>query len=230
MNRVLFYFILLLVVGCNSEKRSKVDIKLEQNQKKLQKQTKQKKVKDTLNHKNSVAFFKAYGKENMETKVRFETRLGNIDIELFKDTPLHRANFIFLVKKGYFDTTCFHRVVPNFIAQGGNSESFSTSNFRNKYKNYQLPPEFRKNRKHLRGSIAIARDWENNPKKLSTPFEFYITVKNEPHLNFEHTVFGRVIRGMNVVDKITRVKRGKDDWPDNDVFIKAKILTNWHKN
>jgi len=215
---------MLFVVSCSHTEKNKVKLDVDSKQKTLPQKRKITPKKDSLNDKNTVAFFTAYGKENSETKVRFKTRLGNIDILLFKDTPLHRANFIFLVKKGYFNTTCFHRVVPNFIAQGGNSEDFKTANFRNKYKNYRLPPEFRKNHKHVRGSIAIARDWDNNPKKLSTPFEFYITVKSEPHLNFEHTVFGKVIKGMDVVDKITKVKRGKDDWPNQDIFIKAEIM------
>jgi peptidylprolyl isomerase len=184
--------------------------------------------KDSLNANNAVAFFKEYGKQNKETKVKFSTRLGDIIIQLYNNTPIHRANFIFLTKKGYFNTTCFHRVVPNFIAQGGNSENRSTSDFRNKYKNYRLPPEFRKNLRHNRGVIAIARDWEYNPEKLSTPFEFYITVnkRGEHHLNGEHTVFGKIIKGMNVVDKITKLKSGEDDWPYKDVFIKAEVLSN----
>jgi len=222
MLRSFLFLYLLLIASCAQKEQNKVD----QNAETKPKTTLQKKKinKDSLNNKNAVAFFTAYGKENPETKVRFKTRLGNIDIQLFKDTPLHRANFIFLTKKGYFNTTCFHRVVPNFIAQGGNSEDFATSSFRSKYKNYRLPPEFRKNHKHHRGSIAIARDWDDNPDKLSTPFEFYITVKSEPHLNFEHTVFGKIIKGMDVVDKITKVKRGKDDWPNEDIFIKAEII------
>ncbi len=224
MKKAFFYFLVLFVASCTNAKKNKVDLTVKSKRKAIPQKRKTAKKKDSLNNKNTVAFFTAYGNENPETKVRFTTRLGDIDIQLFKDTPLHRANFIFLVKKGYFDTTCFHRVVPNFIAQGGNSEDFKTSNFRNKYKNYRLPPEFRKNHKHERGSIAIARDWDNNPQKLSTPFEFYITVKSEPHLNFEHTVFGKVIKGMDVVDKITKVKRGKDDWPNEDIFIKAEIL------
>lgn len=224
MPKTLFYLLALLSLGCSQKEQHKVDLNRESKPKSTLHKKCKKRNKDSLNNKNAVSFFTAYGKENPETKVRFQTRLGTIDIQLFEDTPLHRANFIYLVKKGYFDTTCFHRVVPNFIAQGGNSESFKTSRFRNKRKNYRLPPEFRKNHKHVRGSLAIARDWEDNPQKLSTPFEFYITVKSEPHLNFEHTVFGKVINGMDVVDKITKVKRGKDDWPNEDIFIKATVL------
>ena len=77
---------------------------------------------DTINKENAVAFLEAYGNKHPETLVVFETRLGAITIKLYKDTPLHRASFIFLTKTGYFSTTCFHRVVAGFIVQGGNSD------------------------------------------------------------------------------------------------------------
>lgn len=219
-------FIILTFVSCKEE--HKKELKSNSSKKIEIENTKAKNNinKDSLNHKNTVVYFAEYGKQHLETKVVFKTRLGNIVIKLYKDTPLHRASFIFLTKKGYFDTTCFHRVVKGFIAQGGNSENRKTSNFRNKYKNYKLPAEFRKNRKHKRGIIAIARDWEDNLTKESTPFEFYFTVnkRGEHHLNNEHTVFGEVIKGMNVVDEITKLKVGKDDWPYEDVFIDAEVL------
>ncbi len=221
------YILIGLTFSCSNPKKNKVKKKIEPKQKTtLRKEIKKKKTvyKDSLNNKNTVSFFKEYGKQNPETKVLFKTRLGDIVIQLYTDTPLHRANFIFLTKKGYFNTTCFHRVVPGFVAQGGNSDSEKTSRFRNRYKNYKLPPEFKKNHKHKRGSIAIARDWEYNPNKLSTPFEFYITVKSEPHLNFEHTVFGEIIKGMDVVDKITKVKTDSENWPVEEIFIQAKVL------
>lgn len=182
--------------------------------------------KDSLNAKNVVAFFTEYGKQNLETKVIFKTRLGDITIKLYNDTPIHRANFIFLTKIGYFNTTCFHRVVPDFIAQGGNSENYETAKIRNRYQSYLLPPEFKKNHKHKRGVIAAAREWENNPEKKSTPFEFYFiqNKKGEHHLNGEHTVFGEVTKGMNVVDKIIMQKADTDEWPFVDVEIQAEII------
>ncbi len=185
-----------------------------------------KKRLDTLNNKNVVAFLTEYGKQNPETKVLFKTRLGDITIKLYKDTPLHRASFIFLTKIGYFNTTCFHRVVPNFIAQGGNSENKKTADIRNRYKHYLIPPEFKRHHKHKRGALAAAREWENNPKKLSTPFEFYFIQKRkgEHHLDFEHTVFGEVIKGMPVIDKIIAEKADTDEWPFVDINITAKVL------
>ncbi len=181
---------------------------------------------DTINNKNTVAFLKKYGELNTEHTVIIETRLGNITIALYNDTPLHRASFIFLAKVGYFDTTCFYRVVPNFIIQGGESERLDTQRFKAKYVRYKLPSEFRKNRKHKYGAIASARDWKKNPQKKSTPFEFYIVQnkKGAHHLDGEHTVFGEVVSGFNVIDKIVNLKAGSDEWPLNDVFMKIKVM------
>ncbi|MCK0132549.1 peptidylprolyl isomerase [Flavobacteriaceae bacterium F08102] len=181
---------------------------------------------DSINQENAIDFLIAYDTLNPETKVKIETKFGDIILRLFKDVPLHRASFIFLTKMGYFDTTCFYRVVPNFVVQAGNSELRKTSEIRNKYENYTIPPEFRSHRKHNYGAVAAARQYENNISKKSTPFEFYIvTKKNGAHyLDGKHTVFGEVISGMSVAERISRLKTGSDDWPYEDVFIKASII------
>ena len=190
------------------------------------KTTSTKKQNQLISPSNVVPFLTEYGKKNPETLVEIQTRLGNIRIRLYKKTPLHRANFIYLAKNGYFDTTCFYRVVPGFIIQGGNSENLTTIRYRNKYKNYKLPPEFVPEYKHKYGALAAARDWENNPNKLSTPFEFYIVEdkKGAHHLDGEHTVFGEVISGFSVVDKIAHLEAGGDEWPIEDVFMTVKVL------
>ena len=181
---------------------------------------------DSINHKNAVDFLIAYGDNDKANKVLLKTRLGNITVQLYEDTPLHRANFIFLSDVGYFNTTCFHRVVPDFIVQGGNSENSKTLRIRNKYENYTIPPEFRSHRKHKYGALAAARDWEDNPSKKSNPFEFYIIQGKQGayHLDGEHTVFGEVISGFDVLDKIVNLKAGRDQWPLKDVFIDAKVI------
>ena len=186
----------------------------------------QKKESDSIDTKNTVEFLTKYGNLNKENIVLIKTRLGNIKIRLYNDTPLHRANFIFLTKIGYFDSTCFYRVVPDFIIQGGNSERITTMRYRNKYRNYKMPSEFKTNRKHKYGAIAMARDWENNPHKKSNPFEFYIIQGRNGghHLNGEHTVFGEVISGFSTMDKIVNLKTGSDEWPLDDVFMKVEVL------
>lgn len=180
---------------------------------------------DSINKKNAVAFLTKYGELNSENRVRIKTRLGDMVIQLYDDTPLHRANFIFLTKMKYFDTTCFYRVVPDFIIQGGESERLDTQRFKARYHRYKIPPEFRENRKHKYGAVALARDWENNPAKYSTAFEFYIIQnrKGAHHLNNEHTVFGEVISGFETIDKIVNLKTGSDEWPLEDVFMKIEV-------
>lgn len=180
---------------------------------------------DTLNNKNKIEFLTAYGKQNPETIVLFKTRLGNIKIKLYRDTPLHRASFIFLTKTGYFSTTCFHRVVPGFIVQGGNSDFPITREKRMKY-NYRIPAEMKPYHRHNYGSLAAARQWENNPNKASSPFEFYmIQDKNgSHHLDGEHTIFGEIIEGLNVMEKIAKLETDKKEWPVKDVFIKASVM------
>lgn len=182
--------------------------------------------KDSINNKNAVNFLTLYGKENKENAVLIKTRLGDIRIRLYEDTPLHRASFIFLTKMGYFDTTCFYRVVPDFIIQGGESERLDTQTYKARYQRYKIPPEFNEQRRHKYGAIALARDWVNNPRKYSTAFEFYIVQnrKGAHHLDGEHTVFGEVTSGFETIDKIVMLEAGSDEWPLNDVFMKIEVL------
>jgi len=232
MRKVVLYLLFaVLFFSCNRDQKKTKLIPLKEIipavKKKERIKTKPKiKVNDSLNNKNAKSFFIEYGKQNKETIVEIETRLGNFTVKLFNDTPIHRANFIFLAKKGYFDTTCFHRLVPGFVAQFGDSDRLETVKFRNKYKQYKLKPEFRKKHKHKRGALAVARDWEYNPDKLSTPFEFYVvqSKKGEHHLNNEHTVCGEVIKGMNVIDEIILEKTDKDEWPFKDVDLKVVMI------
>ena len=121
---------------------------------------------DSLNSKNTEAFLTKYGNQNSETKVIIKTKYGDIRIKLYEDVPIHRANFIFLTKIKYFNSTVIYRVAKNFVIQGGNSDNFYTQIQRKKYGNYLMKPEFNSNRKHKYGTLAAAREWENNPEKL----------------------------------------------------------------
>lgn len=181
---------------------------------------------DSLNRHNTEAFLTEFGKQNPETLVLIKTDFGNIKIRLYKDVPIHRANFIFLTKIKYFNTTVFYRVAKNFVIQGGNSDEMYTQKERNKYGNYLLRPEFRKNRRHKYGALAAAREWNHNPNKLSSPFEFYMVQKKSGahHLDNEHTVFGQVISGFSTMEKISKVRVGVDEWPIDDVKMTIEIL------
>lgn len=179
-----------------------------------------------ITDENAVDFLTWYGEHNPENKVRIETSYGNIEIELSDKTPLHRANFIYLVKKKYFNTTYFHRVVKNFIIQGGSSDESITKTDRKNIGKYLIPPEFNSTLKHHYGALASARLWENNPEKLSNPYEFYL-VQNKNgahHLDNEHTVFGKITKGFEVMDEIANQETDKKEFPLLNIKIKVSII------
>ena len=171
-------------------------------------------------------FLAEYGKENPETKVRFETRFGNFEVTLFKDTPLHRANFILLVKNEYFNTTQFHRVSPKFVVQGGNNDTQTTARNRARMGNYLLPNESKHKYSHIRGAFSSAKYLEQNISKASAPFEFFIVQpqRGAHHLDGEHTVFGHVTKGMSVVDKINKLEVDASEWPIENVYMKVEVI------
>ncbi|WP_108803656.1 peptidylprolyl isomerase [Aquimarina sp. Aq107] len=179
-----------------------------------------------LANANMKEFLLQYGKENPETLVRISTKFGDIDIKLYKESPIHRANFIYLVKQKYFDETFFYRVAKGFVIQGGNSDRTQMAQKRHDIGDYTLPQEPIKGLKHNRGSVALSKQWVNNPSNRSTPYEFFIVIAKEgaPHLNGEHTIFGKVVKGMSVADKISNVPVDGSEWPKENIFIKAEVI------
>ena len=179
-----------------------------------------------LNDENAIPFLFEYGKKNKENKVRITTGYGSIDIELFNDTPYHRANFIYLIKNKYFQGEYFHRVVKDFIIQGGNSDNISTSKKRRKIGRYLLPPDTKKGYKHHRGILSMPSSEIENPYKLASPYEFFIVQKKDGayHLDKNYTAFGKVINGMNVVDLISNLETDKREWPLDNVRFNIEII------
>jgi len=179
-----------------------------------------------ITNDNLRAFMTKYGQENPETQVRIKTMYGNIDIQLYTSTPLHRANFIYMVKQKYFDETFFYRVAKGFVIQGGNSDRNQMAKKRHEIGEYTIPQEQVPGLKHIRGSVALSKQWVDNPSNRSTPFEFFIVIakKGAHHLNGEHTIFGKVIKGMSVADKISNVPVDGSEWPLDNIFIKAEVL------
>lgn len=227
MNRAKLFLSILLIFTFFNCKEKKTETVLQPILKKEIKLVKQvEKAWDTLQRSNVEVFFTEYQKTNKETKVVIKTIYGDIKLRLYKDTPIHRANFIFLTKINYFNSTVFYRVAENFVIQGGNSDEYDTMKQRHKYGNYLIKPEFRAHRKHKYGALAAARHWENNPNKLSSPFEFYIVQnrKGAHHLDNEHTVFGEVISGFATMNKIAKVKTDIKEWPMVDIKMKVEII------
>jgi peptidylprolyl isomerase len=183
---------------------------------------------EKITNDNVVEFLTAYGKENPETRVRITTTHGDIEIELYNDTPLHRANFIYLVKQKYFFGTFFHRVVPNFIIQAGNSDNRATTKKRAQIgKDYLLPAELNNGRIHQYGTVSGAKEYRENPDKRTAPFEFFIFLGPKSatgHLNGNYTIFGRVSKGMEVVEKIANMPKDEGDWPLENIYIDAEII------
>ncbi|WP_423819557.1 peptidylprolyl isomerase [Salinimicrobium sp. TIG7-5_MAKvit] len=173
-----------------------------------------------------IPFLMEYGKKHDENRVRIKTRFGNIDVELFRDTPLHRANFLYMVNQDYYDGTFFHRVDEGFVIQGGNSDNPDTNIKRHRIGDFLIPSEFDAGHRHVRGALAAAKYAEQNVSKASSPYEFYIVQDHDgaPHLNNDHTVFGRVISGMDVVDEINKVPTDDSEWPLRNIHIEMEIL------
>lgn len=204
-------------------------------------------------------------KKDRKRDVLLETSMGNMIVRLSDSTPLHRDNFLKLVKVGFYDSVLFHRVIRNFMIQAGDPESKNAKPgipLGNGGPGYTIPAEFRTTLFHKKGVIAAARMGDNvNPEKASSGSQFYIvqgkkfsdveldatemsrlngrkipagqreiykTIGGTPHLDKNYTVFGEIIRGLDVLDKIAdaETSKGADrDRPVTDVrILKATLI------
>ncbi len=180
-----------------------------------------------LTEDNAIDFFFDYQKKLKVDQVKITTSMGDFTVALYDNVPYHKANFIYLTRKGYFDNTMFHRVVKDFIIQGGNADNKATAMKRSAIGRYLLPPDTRKGYKHHRGTISMPSSEIDNPHMLASPYEFFIVVTDPGsyHLDGEYTPFGRVIEGMDVVDAINQVPVDSGDWPKQNVYIlKAEVV------
>jgi peptidyl-prolyl cis-trans isomerase A (cyclophilin A) len=229
MRFILFFCIFLLLFNCEDKQKQQRTVTEISNE--VQKETDDKpkvtpnnvKIKfPKLNDENAMEFFLQYEKDNKEDKVRITTDFGEIDILLFDNTKFHRANFIFLTKQKYFENTQFYRVIDNFIVQAGNSDDRATARKRVKIGKYLLPTDTKRGYTHDRGVISMPSSEIDNPHKLASPFEFFIVQQRggAKFLDGDYTIFGKVTRGMDVIDKIAAVYTDEGDWPQKNIFIK----------
>ena len=198
-----------------------------------------------------LCIFIGMAAQAQETKVLIKTNYGDITVMLYDDTPLHRDNFIKLVNEGWYNGSPFHRIIKNFMIQGGQNADGRQD------PGYRIPAEIKKNHYHKKGALAAARMADQvNPKKESSGSQFYIvqgvvfnetqikmleerfnrvfsakesrdyqTLGGYPPLDGEYTVFGEVTDGIEVVDKIAVVKTDGYDAPlDPVTIISMEIL------
>ena len=191
--------------------------------------------------------------------VEIETEFGTMVAELYNGTPLHRDNFIKLAEEGYFDGTLFHRVIAEFMIQGGDPKSKDASAgepLGMGGPGYTVPAEMRDSLVHVKGALSAARMGDaGNPLKASSGSQFYIvqgkvldantlsriemskgmhytpeqkelymSIGGTPFLDREYTVFGRVIKGLDVLDKIAAVQKDPRDRPLKDIKMKIQVI------
>ena len=162
-------------------------------------------------------------KKMAETKAVIETKFGNMTIRFFPDVaPGHVKNFIDLAKKGTYDNTVFHRVIPGFMIQGGDPTSKDPAK-RRAYgtggPGYAIKAEFN-DRPHKRGTLSMARSASPD----SAGSQFFICVKDSNFLDRQYTVFGEVESGIEVVDKIVNLPRNSMDKPNERVEMQVKVV------
>ena len=223
--KLFFYILLLTIFSCDNKKVQIEEIQTYETKEVLKKKNSNTEFK--LSDENIMEFLLEYEKHNKENKVRIFTDYGNIDIELFYNTKFHRSNFIYLTKQNYFDHTQFYRVINNFVIQAGNSDSKKISNKRKKIGRYLLPNDLSKGYTHKRGMISMPSSLVNNPYKMASPFEFFIVQSTEGahHLDGNYTIFGKVIAGMETVDKIAAAPTDNLNWPIDNIYIrKVEII------
>jgi peptidylprolyl isomerase len=156
------------------------------------------------------------------TKVKFETNHGDIVIELYGDMPVTAGNFEKLVEEGFYDGVIFHRIIPNFMIQGGDPTGTGMGG-----PGYKIQDEFVPGHSNIRGTLSMANSGPN-----SGGSQFFINLVNNSFLDFDkqplsskHPVFGEVIEGMEIVDKIAAVQTGAQDKPLEEVkILKATII------
>ena len=232
MNKFIALIILLFFgIGCSSSEKKKVTPKAAITTTQKIKQEKKKSVllkepEIVLDEKNAIPFLFEYQKQNLPNRVKISTRFGEIILELFDEAPYHKANFIYLTRLGYFNDTFFHRVVPNFVIQGGNSDHPNTSKKRRLIGRYLLPPDVKKGLKHHRGILSMPSSEMDNPHRLASPYEFFIVQQKGGayHLDGNYTPFGKVVQGMEVVDAICAQAIDNREAPIENIRMQVSIL------
>ncbi|KQN34479.1 peptidylprolyl isomerase [Pedobacter sp. Leaf41] len=208
----------------------------------------------------AFSMFSAFAAKPKNQYIRIKTEFGECIVKLYNETPLHRENFLKLAKDGYYNGTLFHRVIKDFMIQGGDPDSRNAkpdSLLGEGGPKYTIPAEFRDSLFHKKGVLAAAREGDMvNPKKESSGSQFYLvqgkvftdeqlnaleekrlkfklpeyqrqvykTIGGTPHLDRNYTVFGEIVVGLDMVDKIAMLQTDKNNRPKQDVKMDISIL------
>ncbi|WP_375415871.1 peptidylprolyl isomerase [uncultured Hymenobacter sp.] len=168
-------------------------------------------------------------KSKKDEVVTISTSLGDIRLILFDDTPLHKANFLAKAKSGFYTGTTFHRVIPEFMVQGGDANSKDQDPGNDGLGQPgapTIPAELSAGHQHGYGAVAAARQGDMvNPQRASSSAQFYLVEKHDGthFLDGQYTVFGQVIQGLDVIDKIAAQPKDDRDRPLSDVKMTVKV-------
>jgi cyclophilin family peptidyl-prolyl cis-trans isomerase len=168
-------------------------------------------------------------KSKKDQLITISTPQGDIRLVLFDETPRHKANFLKLAQSGFYNGTTFHRIIPNFMIQGGDPNSKDddpTNDGAGSPDQKMIPAEIRPELLHKYGAVAAARTGDMmNPERASSGSQFYIVENHNgtPHLNGAYTVFGQVISGLEVVDKIANQPVVDRNRPIADIKMTVKV-------
>jgi cyclophilin family peptidyl-prolyl cis-trans isomerase len=173
----------------------------------------------------------AIDNDTLEKVIQINTSYGTMYMWLYKETPIHRANFLGLADSNFFDNTTFHRIISNFMIQGGdpNSKDSDPNNDGQGGPGYTIPAEIDTAKfRHKRGEVAAARLGNaQNPLKASSGSQFYIchSTSGTKHLDNEYTVFGKIISGIQVVDSIVKQpKNTSTNRPLTDIKMDVNVV------
>lgn len=208
----------------------------------------------------TFSILSAFAAKPKNQYVRIKTEFGECIIKLYNQTPLHRDNFLKLVKSGYYNGVLFHRVINNFMIQGGDPDSKNAkpdSLLGEGGPKYTIPAEFNDSLIHKKGVLGAAREGDDvNPAKASSGSQFYLvqgkvftdqqldnleekrlkfkipqwqreiykTIGGTPHLDRNYTVYGEIVMGLDMVDKIAALPTNKNDRPKQDVKMEVTVL------
>ena len=204
-----------------------------------------------------LCFISAFSAKPKHKYVKIRTEQGDCFIKLYNETPQHRDNFIKLTEKGTYNGTLFHRVIKDFMIQGGDPDSkkaIKGALLGEGTVGYTVPAEFRDSLFHKKGVLAAARD--NNPEKASSGSQFYLvqgkkftdeqldaveknrlkfkipewqreiykSLGGSPHLDRNYTVYGEVVKGIELIDKIAEIETDSNNRPLADVKMTISVL------